>query len=449
MVRPTESPVVFIQQLGRGLRKYPGKDFVVILDFIGNYKQNYMIPVALSGDNSYNKDNLRRYVATGTQIIPGISTVYFDEVARKEIYRSIDQAKTHIKSFIVSKYRELKNKLGRIPSVGDFQKFGSIDVLNIFNEYGSYHEFLLKEEKRTYKTVYDDKQRQLLKYISQRLAQGKRIHELELLRLSIGMSGVLLQATEKALFERYNVSINQIEMRSALSYLTNQFENPAKREALKDCVFLQTKDNDWEISSSFANSLTDDKFKQDVIDLISLGIENYVKRYQFRYQDTNLVLYEKYTAEDVCRLFNWKEKIVPLNMSGYFYDAETKTFPVFINYEKSVGDIQYDDRFKSPSQLIALSKKNRQINSPDFDHIYRRKLEDKDNKIYLFVRKNKDDPARGKQNQGSNEYYFLGEVHAHGEPKPVQLRDGNNAFEIDYRLDTPVRADIYDYLIGD
>ena len=39
MLRPTESPIVFIQQLGRGLRKANGKEYVVILDFIGNYKQ--------------------------------------------------------------------------------------------------------------------------------------------------------------------------------------------------------------------------------------------------------------------------------------------------------------------------------------------------------------------------------------------------------------------------
>ena len=42
MLRPTESPIVFIQQLGRGLRKAEGKEFVVILDFIGNYYKLYM-----------------------------------------------------------------------------------------------------------------------------------------------------------------------------------------------------------------------------------------------------------------------------------------------------------------------------------------------------------------------------------------------------------------------
>ena len=65
MLRPTESPIVFIQQLGRGLRKAEGKDYVVILDFIGNYNNNFMIPVALSGDRTYNQDVIRKYVISG------------------------------------------------------------------------------------------------------------------------------------------------------------------------------------------------------------------------------------------------------------------------------------------------------------------------------------------------------------------------------------------------
>ena len=81
MLRPTESPIIFIQQLGRGLRKAEGKEFVVIIDFIGNYRKNFMIPIALSGDRSYNKDNIRRYVTEGGRIIPGASTVHFENIS--------------------------------------------------------------------------------------------------------------------------------------------------------------------------------------------------------------------------------------------------------------------------------------------------------------------------------------------------------------------------------
>ena len=57
MLRNTQSSIIFVQQLGRGLRKHKSKDYVTIIDFIGNYKNNYLIPIALFGDKSMNKDN--------------------------------------------------------------------------------------------------------------------------------------------------------------------------------------------------------------------------------------------------------------------------------------------------------------------------------------------------------------------------------------------------------
>lgn len=92
MLRPTESPIVFIQQLGHGLRKSEEKEYVVVIDFIGNYRNNFMIPIALSGDRTYNKDNIRRYVTEEGRVIPGSSTIHFDEISRKRIFQAIDNA---------------------------------------------------------------------------------------------------------------------------------------------------------------------------------------------------------------------------------------------------------------------------------------------------------------------------------------------------------------------
>lgn len=85
MLRPTKSAIIFVQQLGRGLRKAYNKEFVVILDFIGNYKNNFMIPIALSDDRSFNKDNIRRFVAEGSRVIPGCTTINFDSISKKMI----------------------------------------------------------------------------------------------------------------------------------------------------------------------------------------------------------------------------------------------------------------------------------------------------------------------------------------------------------------------------
>ena len=93
MLRPTQSPIIFIQQLGRGLRKVEGKEYVVILDFIGNYNNNFMIPVALSGDRTYNADVIREYVISGNSTIPGASTIHFDEISKEKIFKAIDNIK--------------------------------------------------------------------------------------------------------------------------------------------------------------------------------------------------------------------------------------------------------------------------------------------------------------------------------------------------------------------
>ena len=82
MLRPTQSAIIFVQQLGRGLRKAKNKSYVSVIDFIGNYENNFFIPIALYGDNSYNKDNLRKAMSTESSGLPGISTVQITEVAR-------------------------------------------------------------------------------------------------------------------------------------------------------------------------------------------------------------------------------------------------------------------------------------------------------------------------------------------------------------------------------
>lgn len=133
MLRPTQSPIVFVQQLGRGLRKHSEKEYVVILDFIGNYKNNFMIPIALSGDRTYNKDTIRRYVMEGARVIPGSSSIHFDEISKKEIYEAIDKLSTP-KKMLIEKYTLLKERLGKVPSIVDFYVQGEVDPL-LFIQY--------------------------------------------------------------------------------------------------------------------------------------------------------------------------------------------------------------------------------------------------------------------------------------------------------------------------
>ena len=442
MLRPTQSPVVFIQQLGRGLRKSEGKEYVVILDFIGNYMNNFMIPIALSGDRSYNKDSMRRYVREGARVIPGSSTIHFDEISRKRIYASIDAARTNDLKLLKESYLPLKYKLGRIPTVNEFREYGSIDITKIFEKCDSYHNFLKKYEK-DYQVQLTDEQETVLEYLSKKLLSYKRIQELALLKHLLERKDRLLRYSE-ILGTKYHVQLTEKTEESVVRNLRNEFPKEEERKRYAACVLVERDpDGGYRLTESFQQMLTDTRFCRMAEELLDFGIRQYQENYADTYRDTSFELYQKYTYEDVCRLLNWKKNMNAQNIGGYFYDAETKTLPVFINYHKAEDAIAYEDRFVSENYLIALSKHPRKITSGDADHIYKRTEADKDNRIFLFVRKNKDDNE-------AKEFYFLGEIFAENAPRPIRMeKTKDDAFEIDYRLDVPVRSDIYDYIVSD
>jgi superfamily II DNA or RNA helicase len=120
MLRPTQSAIIFVQQLGRGLRKTEGKDFLTVIDFIGNYSNNFLVPIALYGDSSYNKDSLRKLISTGCEAIPGTSTINFDPIAKQQIFNAIDAANMQLKKDLVQDYKLLRHRLGRMPMMCDF-----------------------------------------------------------------------------------------------------------------------------------------------------------------------------------------------------------------------------------------------------------------------------------------------------------------------------------------
>lgn len=434
MLRPTKSAIIFVQQLGRGLRKYPQKDYVVILDFIGNYQNNFMIPIALSGDTSYNKDNIRHYVAEGNRFIFGSSTIHFDKVARQKIYQAIDSAKLSDTALLKNEYLQLKQKLGKIPSIFDFSQFGSIDILKFLDKFKTYHNFLQKYDK-DYTIRFNTIQEEILYFISYRFAKGKRIHELIALKLLLKNTSHLLTDIEQILTTKYHQEFTEQIKVSLIRNLTNLFTISNEQAKFSNCIFIKENDNDYIISDIFKSALQDEKFYFQINEILDFALERYQKYYQNKYKDTNLVLYQKYTYEEVCYLLNWPQKINPNAMAGYFYEKTTHTMPVFINYiAPDKKRVDYTNEFLSNTLITAYSKSNRKLDSSDAKHIYNAKEEQ--NKLYLFVRK----PSEDKE---AKEFYFLGEIIAQGKP---EFAPKYNGFKILYKLDTPVRADIFDYL---
>ena len=450
MLRPTQSPIVFIQQLGRGLRKASGKEYVVILDFIGNYNNNFMIPIALSGDRTYNKDNIRRYVMEGGRVIPGASTVHFDEISRKRIFASVDNANFSDIKLIKENYSNLKNKLGRIPALRDFDDYGEMDVIRIFdnNSLGSYYKFLVKYEKEYTIRLSEDEEK-VIEFVSKKLASGKRIQELQLLKRILvytrGISKIGLFAGLENDLKSYGKVMSKDQQENIIHVMTNEFPAGSGKKTYAQCVFIEKDDSDYKPAKSFAEMLANNDFYNILKELVDFGISRYKRDYSKTYGQTDLVLYQKYTYEDVCRLLNWEQNEVPLNIGGYKFDKKTKTFPVFINYDKAenISDTtRYEDHFVPGfrDRLIAISKSGRSMQSEDVQNFL--KAKERGIQVELFVRKNKDDKI-------SKEFYYLGHMTASGNAKEFTMANTEKtAVEIEWILDVPVREDIYEYIVN-
>ncbi|NFT17209.1 DUF3427 domain-containing protein [Clostridium botulinum] len=442
MLRPTQSSIVFVQQLGRGLRKSKFKECVVIIDFVGNYNNNFLIPIALSGDRTFNKDTLRKYVMEGTRLIPGCSTINFDEVCKKKIFESIDVANFNDIKLIKESYNKLKQKIGKIPTLSDFDTYNSIDPLRIFNSksLGSYYKFLKKYEK-DYKIELNNSQELFIEFLSKKLASGKRPHELFLIESAINNETDLVNKLKSKLKETYNFDFTCTTETNVINVLTNEFPTGTGKKTYAECIFVEKQDSDYIISKIFKEHLENKYFKNMVLELIKFGIDRYNKDYSNKYMNTCFQLYQKYTYEDVCRLLEWEKGEVALNIGGYKYDKITKTYPIFINYDKSeniTDTINYEDRFLCESQLIAISKSGRTISSEDIVQAYNAEKDGVE--MSLFVRKNKDDKI-------SKEFYFLGKIKTIDIPHEFTMKNTTKtAVEIKYQLITPVREDIYEYI---
>lgn len=444
MLRPTQSAIIFVQQLGRGLRKKENKEYVVVIDFIGNYEKNFLIPIALSGDQTYNKDTIRRFVAEGNRIIPGCSTVNFDVITRERIYASIDQANFNDSKLIKDSYLALKQRLGRIPRLDEFAEYGSVDITRIFDKFGSYYKFLRSYEKE-YTVELSENESTYIEFISKKYTNGKRPHELEFIKLLVNGHPHLVEGFKEVMKAKYpSIKFTEHTINCVLNQMIQNFATGSGKDTYSSAVFVNNKiANEYEISKEFCTLLKNKEFKTMILDLIELGLERNALLYGDRYQDTCFQLYQKYTYEDVCKCLDWPQAEVPQNIGGYKFHQVTNTYPIFINYNKEdgIGDtIKYEDRFLSPSSLIAISKSNRSKSSKDVQQALNARENGTD--LCLFVRKNKDDKI-------SKEFYYLGRIFANGYLKEFFMPNTTaKAVEIGYNLQMPVRNDIFDYLVG-
>lgn len=425
MLRPTQSAIIFVQQLGRGLRKAEGKEYLTVIDFIGNYNNNYLVPIALYGDTSFNKDTIRKLIRSGSNLIPGTSTVNFDEVAREKIFESIKNTNMQKLADLKKDYEDLKYKTGKIPMMMDFVKYESRDPWLFASYQKSYLNFVNKVEDN-YRDTISPGLMVLLELLTLNINNGKRVEESLLLQQLLETSSLNKNEFIKQIKNNYNYLIDDETIQSILININFNFiKKDYDNIRLEKGVFILGAD----LSEALGNT-TFNKFFADSVDYSIAAFDKYFS--EDKYVD-GLIRYKKYSRKDVCRLLNWEQDI---SSTVYGYRTRNDATPCFVTYHKSdelEGDINYNDYFISSSEFAWESRSNRKITSQEIENVINSK------RILLFVKK---------EDGEGFDFYYLGDVSiAPDSIKQGTTDRGSPVVHFRFLLDKPVEDTLYDYLI--
>ncbi|MDM8099171.1 DUF3427 domain-containing protein [Oceanobacillus oncorhynchi] len=434
MLRQTQSSIIFIQQLGRGLRKHPSKEFVTIIDFIGNYKNNYLIPVALSGDKSQNKDNIRRRTAE-TNYIKGVSSINFEEIARKQIFKSISSSNLTTQKVLRDAYIELKNRLGRIPYLKDFIHNHSIDPTVIIGKYNTYYAFLVKMKEKV--PALSDYDQRVLTMFSKELLDGKRQHELLLLQLLL-QQGKVNKQEYISILENNNCLVKESILESVENVMNLSFFTQAdlKKYGEKPIITLSV-DNEYTFNKEVHQNLeSNEYYKKLVYDMVITGMER-SKKYK---SNSLFTLKEKYTRKDACKLLNWNKDE---SSTMYGYKPKHQTCPIFVTYHKDnevESSVDYGDELISPNVFKWYTRSNRTLKSEEVQKIIH--AETKGIDIHLFIKKDDDE---------GSDFYYLGQALPNQQTvEQDNMLDKNNkeipVVHMNMILNESVDYDLYRYI---
>lgn len=441
MLRNTQSSIIFTQQLGRGLRKAKGKDHLRVIDFIGNYKNNFLIPIALFGDSSLNSFTVKEKLieARNSGAIAGVSSVNFDQISRERILQSLDSVKLDSMANLRKAFNEIEQRLGGVPRRYDFARFDNADpvilstTINRPKKPKSYWELLLKFTETEIEPT--DSQGRTIAFLDNEILNGKRPHELLLIEALIKTRTLSRQSFREVLITN-GLSHSDDVLTSVENILTlDFFSNPDRS---KYGPVLQVAGDNYQLDKEFAsNYSSSEAFAQHVDDVVETGL--YLARHRYEWA-TDLQVGMVYSRKDATRLLNWARTDIPQNIGGYKLDRTTMTCPIFVTYDKE-EDIsettKYEDAFVDPTMMHWFTKNRRTLESPA-----EKKIAAGDAELHLFVKKS---------DQDAGSYFYLGIVTA-SDAKNSHIPDakGNqvNIVEMNLNLETPVSDSLYDMFVA-
>lgn len=396
MLRQTQSAIVFVQQLGRGLRLAEGKDYLVVIDIIGNYTNNFLIPIALFGDESLNRETLREKLNETVEgsVLPGLSSVSFDEVSRDRILSSIEATSLDNMRRLKSALEAMQHRVGGVPKLWDFYRFESVDPVLLATKVEHYPG-LVQRLLRVDAELSPSASR-ALNLLSNEVLAAKRLHEYVVLRLLQERASVTRSEIERAFADEGLVS-NLGAVQSALDTFT--LAGYAASDLRRYAEPLVTIENDVvRLTETFRRELaSSERLSSEVDDLLTTGEALTRSRYEL---DVPFTTGLQYSRRDAARIIGWPRS-ASSTIYGYKTDRSRGVCAVFVTLHKSEdinASTAYEDALLDETSMRWFSRSRRTLASDEVKAIV-----DGDVEVHVFVKK--DDVE--------SDHYYLGVATAH------------------------------------
>ena len=378
-LRPTESQTIFIQQLGRGLRKYKGKDHLTVLDFIGNsYDRSTQIALglgSLSNSTVLEKALLSSLVRNDFKDLglPGVE-IHFDERSKEEILKHIENTNFNTAFRLRSDYFSFKKYLAekRYPSHMDYLNSDCApDLLRFLKakmkgkKNYSYYNFLRNIGEDV--PLFNESEIRLLEVISDLLPLTRR--------------------------EEYLIIKQVLDNRIDFDLLTKEYKriNPYSLKTAVDNLISRKV-----IINSTPYKLNYEKgkgtaFEDFLVDLLEYGLERYEN--EFGDFEGPFKMYGNYQKDKIMMEIDGKQYSY---MQGTKYDTKNKITYVFVGLEKdkvAKGNFDYKDKFLSPSifQWESVNKttkdnaEGKKLLATKIVHLFVRKVDEEDGIVLPFT----------------------------------------------------------------
>ncbi|MCQ2246651.1 MAG: DUF3427 domain-containing protein [Bacteroidaceae bacterium] len=370
-LRPTESSTIFIQQLGRGLRKFANKPYVTILDFIGNsYKRSVHIALALgslSRNHIIEKKLLKTMVREDFELLGlkdyGVE-IHIDDLSKEEIIGYIDSENFNRIKYLKNDYSNFKNflKTPTYPRHVDYLNSDYAPNLLKFmkikapggKKTESYYNFLRNVIIEESLPLFSEEQIVAINYLSSLLPLVRR-HEFLII---------------KHMFDNINSeAMLEALLLNEISGCTTEHIQHALRFMREGKVIKQENGN-----VTFCCEV-DPEFKEYVDDLMEYGLKQYGARYQSDEED--FLLWQDYRQDQALLKILENPKH---NQYGTYYKNGNMYIFAGLKKDDTVQEhLNYKDKFLDNETFQWESIAN--IKDKDV------KLQQNSKRAFVFVRK--------------------------------------------------------------